>query len=330
MSLKHKAVNCKSNYLCKKCNRRHNIAICQKDLQKPPLGNSQQKTIVSNPPVPNPAAPSSFQNEQVPVAGQQVNTASTYSGNASNNILLQTAKANILNLNQNNTAKSFILFDSGAQRTYITEELKAKLNLVPFKQEKIAIKVFDSTESKVQNIDVVKFIVIGTRKNVYVEALVIPTICSNLYNQYSNSAISNNYPHLKNLKLAQESKETCVKVGILIGLDYYYNFMLGNIIRGKPNEPIALESTLGWIISRPYSFFNSKSVYNINSHFLFVPPSNGRYNIFENETDHKLSMFWDIESVGVNSKELEVYQSFENDLEFTGEKVSSKKSSSKK
>ena len=32
-------------------------------------------------------------------------------------------------------------------------------------------------------------------------------------------------------------------------------------------------------------------------------------------------MFWDIESVGVNSKELEVYQSFENDLEFTGEKV---------
>ena len=124
---------------------------------------------------------------------------------------MQIAEATILNLNQSNTVKSFMLFDGDAQRTYITKELKKKLNLLPFKHEKITIKVFGSTKSKVQNIEVVKFIVIGTRKNVYVEALVIPTICSNLCNQYSNSAISNNYPHLKNLKLAQESN------------DYYYH-----------------------------------------------------------------------------------------------------------
>ena len=70
--------------------------------------------------------------------------------------------------------------------------------------------------------------------------------------------------------------------------------MIGNIIRGKPSEPIALESTLGWIISRLSSFTNSTNVYNINSHFLFAPSSNFRYNVFENETDHKLSMIWDI------------------------------------
>ena len=177
---------------------------------------------------------------------------------------------------------------------------------------------------KVQNIDVVKFIVIGASKNVYVEALAIPAICSNLYNQYSNRAIWNNYFRLKNLKCAQESNETCVKVDILIGLDYYYNFMTGNIIKGKPNEPIALESTLGWIISGPYSSINSTNVYNINSHFLFATPSNSRYNVFENETDHKLSTIWDIESVGVNTKELEIYQNFENDVEFTGERCSVK------
>ena len=234
---------------------------------------------------------------------------------------MQTAEANILNLNQKNTTKSFIVFDSGAQRTYITKGLKQKLNLTPFKEEEIAIKVFGSTESKVQNIDVVKLIVIGARKNVYVEALVIPTICSNLYTQCSNKTISNIYSHLKNLKRAQKSNETCVKVDILIGLDYYYyNLMTGNIIKGKPNEPIALESTLGWIISGPYSSINSTNVYNINSHFLFAAPSNSRYNVFENETDHKLSTIWDIESEGVDTKELEIYQNFENDLEFTGER----------
>ena len=73
---------------------------------------------------------------QLPVAGQQVNAASNYLGNSLNNILFKTAEANILNLDQHNTAKSVILFDSGAQRTYITKEL----NLVPFKQEKMVIQ----------------------------------------------------------------------------------------------------------------------------------------------------------------------------------------------
>ena len=100
--------------------------------------------------------------------------------------------------------------------------------------------------------------------------------------------------------------------------------MFGNLIRWKPNESISLELSLGWIISRTYSFINSTDVYSINSHFLFVPPSNCRYNVFENETDHKLSTIWDIESVRVSSKKLEIYQNFENDLEFTGEKYSVK------
>ena len=60
---------------------------------------------------------------------------------------------------------------------------------------------FGSTESKVQNIDVVDFIVIGARKNAYVEALVIPTICSNLCNQYPDSAI---LPSFEKPKLAEE------------------------------------------------------------------------------------------------------------------------------
>ena len=134
--------------------------------------------------------------------------------------------------------------------------------------------------------------------------------CSSLYNQYSNSAISNNYLRWKTLKLAQQPNETCVKADILIGLDYYYNFMIRNIIRGKPNEPTALKSILGWIIRGPYSFDNSPNVYNINSHFLFAPRSNCKYKVFEYETDHKLTTLWDMEYVGVKSKEIEIHENF--------------------
>lgn len=75
------------------------------------------------------------------------------------------------------------MFDSGAQATYVTKELKEKSNLVLFKQEKITTENFGSAESKVLNTGVVNFIVISASKNVYVEVLVIPAICSNLYNQ---------------------------------------------------------------------------------------------------------------------------------------------------
>ena len=70
---------------------------------------------------------------------------SNYLGNSSNNVLLQTSEAAILNLNQNNKT-CFILFDSGAKRTYMTKEVKWELNFVSFKQEKISIKVFGKVE----------------------------------------------------------------------------------------------------------------------------------------------------------------------------------------
>ena len=124
---------------------------------------------------------------------------------------------------------------------------------------------------------------------------------------------------MKNLNFAQESNETCIKVDILIGLDYYYyNFMTRSLIKEKRFELIALELTLGWIIGGHYSSINSQNVYNINSHFFFVTPSNCRH-VFENENDPKLSAIWDIESVGVNTKKFEIHQNFGNNLEFTGE-----------
>ena len=85
------------------------------------------------------------------------------------NIVLPTAEE-YFKWKRKEYSKKIILFDNGAQHTYISKELKEKLNLVPFKQEKIAVNVFDRTEeSKVQNIDV-KFNVISGRKNVYVGA----------------------------------------------------------------------------------------------------------------------------------------------------------------
>ena len=45
-------------------------------------------------------------------------------------------------------------------------------------------------------------------KNIFVEAICSPTICSNLTNQNQNFA-SQQYGHLKNLHLADKSRDGC-------------------------------------------------------------------------------------------------------------------------
>ena len=152
------------------------------------------------------------QNDQTVI--NPANTVSNFSGNSYKNILLQTANAEVINLDNRNREKCNILFDSGAQRTYITKSLKDKLNLLPIRNEKISIKVFETTNSKIQEIEIAKFKVKGTNKNIFVEALVIPTICSTLTNQGSNSVLLSKYPRLGNLRLVQNSMESSLNIDV--------------------------------------------------------------------------------------------------------------------
>ena len=102
----------------------------------------------------------------------------------------------------------------------ISKSLKDKLNLLPIRYERIG--VFGTTDSKIQKIENVKFKVKGINKNIFLlEALVIPTICSTLANQGSNSVLLSKYPHLRNLRLGQNSMESSLNNDVLPGLDNY-------------------------------------------------------------------------------------------------------------
>ena len=92
----HVAKQCTSNYICKKCNNQHEISICNFD--KGFKLNKQQ----------NGSTTSNFPNSQ-------------------NNILLQTAFAEVFDLTQQTKTNVNILFDSGSQRTYISSELRKRL-----------------------------------------------------------------------------------------------------------------------------------------------------------------------------------------------------------
>ena len=94
----HVSKLCTSNYICKKCNSKHHISIWNFD--KGFNLNKQQ----------NGSTTSNFSNSQ-------------------NNILLQTAFAEVSDLTQETKTNLNILFDSGSQRTYNSSELRKRLKL---------------------------------------------------------------------------------------------------------------------------------------------------------------------------------------------------------
>ena len=105
-----------------------------------PATNQHQRQTVPN---------SSQQNQNNQTVINPANTVINFLGNSYKNILLQSANAEVINLDKRNSEKCNILFDSGAQRTYITKSLKDKLNLLPIRHERISIKVFGTTDSKI-------------------------------------------------------------------------------------------------------------------------------------------------------------------------------------
>ena len=69
----------------------------------------------------------------------------------------------------------------------------------------------------------------GVEKDFVIEALVVPQICSPITNQMV-TRVSQNYPHLKNLKLADSFDEQLMNIDILIGTDFYHTFFNNEII----------------------------------------------------------------------------------------------------
>ena len=92
----------------------------------------------------------------------------------------------------------------------------------------------------------------------FVEALVVPVICSPLKNQ-NISTLKQNMEFISELDLADFEDDESThesRVGILIGVDYYFNFFLGKIL--KNSEGLVASSTvLGWVLSGPITLGNS-------------------------------------------------------------------------
>ena len=68
---------------------------------------------------------------------------------------------------------------------------------------------------------------------VTLNAFSVPHICSDLQGE-DFSWVKKNYPHLRDIEFADSLSENgLMKIDLLIGSDYIWNFLDGNTIRGE-------------------------------------------------------------------------------------------------
>ena len=74
------------------------------------------------------------------------------------------------------------------------------------------------------------------------------------------------YPHLQGLWFSDVSRnEEFLGVDLLIGADYLWCFQGGRIIRGEVDQPVAVETCLGWVLSGPLKGTRDDRQINVNS-----------------------------------------------------------------
>ena len=79
------------------------------------------------------------------------------------------------------------------------------------------------------------------------------------------------YPHLQGSWFPDVSQDSKILgVDLLIGADYLWSFQEGRTIRGEPNDPVAIETRLGWVLSGPLRGFceDSQIIVNFVGHDL--------------------------------------------------------------
>ena len=65
-------------------------------------------------------------------------------------------------------------------------------------------------------------------------------------------------------------------IDLLIGSDFYWLLVTGNVRFGNPGEPVGVETKFGWVLNGPLKgedvngLFNTNFVSQVSSHILFI------------------------------------------------------------
>ena len=286
----HRARDCHLVIICKNCTGAHHSALCESKA-------NENKT------------------------GAQIeNGASTHTNmlvGSSSRIALQTAQAKINGSRNGNRVR--VLFDSGSHKSFVTVEVARAHNLKVLKKEWLSISTFgrNTTDSGLRDVVLVDLIPVSGGRNLTLEAYVVPEI-SRISNEHVE-VVKKDFSHLRDLWFSDvcRTKEE-LEIDLLIGSDYIWKFQRGQTIRGEPEEPVAIETELGYVLSGPLKPCEGRGYQEYSVNFVSQQKTDTSVSL-----DSEVRKLWDLESIGIRVND-EVHETFENEISFSDGKYSVK------
>ena len=136
--------------------------------------------------------------------------------------------------------------------------------------------------------------------NFKIEAIVVDHVC-NPINGQEIKVTTENHEHLKTLKLA-ENESGALEIDILVGVDYYWDFLTGEVIKNK-GGPTAMNSVFGWVLSGP----TMKPTHsNISINHISTMEIN--FHQAQDSLENQVKKFWDLETLGIREVENDVIE----------------------
>ena len=234
LGLNHTKIQCFSKGRCMKCKKKHHTSICDENQENTTQSASSQLKEDKGPKNDHLSADS--------VSKNRTHMGATHVLPSKAHILMQSAVTKISG-NNKQYYQARILFDTGSQRTFITQEMKHKLTLGTMGSELLDVTTFGTLQGRRKTYDLVALTLSTEVENIKITALVTPVICPPLSAKVKNLQI---LPELQGLKLADPSHASeNLKVDIIIGNDYYGQLITGKVIKTQNEALIAMESKFG-------------------------------------------------------------------------------------
>ena len=304
----HRSSSCVKN--CRRCHGSHHQSICRQAAPK----RNDSSAPNENCPEPQQQQNSSLVSHATE-SPQLLHATTTASSGTRDNVLLQTATAIARNEDGSKSTQVKILFDSGSQRSYVTDDLKSKLGLKSAKTEMLHLNTFGEKKFRRQKCELLTLLLEDRNKEVVeISALSFPAICSPLPSRVD----ANSYPHLHGLDLA-DSSEFQDSIDVLIGSDFYWDLVTTEIVRGDFG-PTAINSKFGWLLSGPTTLVTNSGTTVTN--LIISGTSDGLFDRTQDSLADALKDFWETESIGIKGdlKLTNPHDEFNQNVQFNGER----------
>ena len=290
----HRSAACQSRYRCHKCRGRHHTSLCAGPPPITPNLNPRSTNQHLGPSNLNTSPQTTSQYQQPSTAHVHATlapvhpTPPTSTPHLGQTSLLKTAIATVCT--DYICCEANILFDEGAQRSFITRTLANQMGLETKENESIHLSALGGQASAVRHLPLVTLnVVTASGEKIPPRVLVVEKIATPL--QIHPQQGVEHLPHLRGLKLAHLiTFDENFAVSLLIGADHYWDLVKDHVIRGP--GPTAIASKLGYLLSGPMPTSSGTSSTTVVNLLQTISSTKG------DELD--LEKFWSLETMGIS------------------------------